>query len=40
MDVKYENKEMRENAKLYFEEPEEKTLDVNQALSLLKDFNG
>ena len=40
MDIKYENKEMRENAKLYFEEPEEKTLDMNQALSLLKDFNG
>ena len=40
MDRKYENKEIRENAKIYYEEPEEKTLDVSQALSLLKDFNG
>lgn len=40
MDRKYENKELRENAKIYYEEPEEKTLDVNQALSLLKEFNG
>ena len=39
MDKKYENKEMRENAKIYFEEPEEKTLDLTQAMSLLKEFN-
>jgi hypothetical protein len=40
MDMKYENKEMRENAKLYFEEPEEKTFDITQAMDLLKEFNG
>ena len=39
MDKKYENKEIRKDAKFYFEEPEDKTLDISQAMSLLKEFN-
>lgn len=38
MDKKYENNEMRENGVIYFEEKEEETLDINQAMDLMKEY--
>ena len=39
MDKKYKNVEMRENAVIYFEEKEEKTLDTDLAIEILKGYS-